>query len=61
MSRRLLRPLTLALSMTIASFGWAQSSPPKVLAFFTAGGELDHYLFARDAMRQLGGNAAAQG
>ena len=63
MTRGLLRPLTLtlALSMAIATFAGAQPSPPKVLAFFTTGGELDHYLFARDAMRRLGGNAAARG
>jgi len=61
MTRRRRRPATLALSMTIATFAWAQPRPPKVLAFFTTGGEIDHYLFARDAMRQLGANAAAQG
>jgi type 1 glutamine amidotransferase len=34
---------------------------PKVLAFFTAGGELDHVLFAQQAMRALGAGAAAGG
>ena len=32
---------------------------PKVLAFFTAGGELDHYLFAQQAMRAFGASAGA--
>ena len=35
----------------------APSPRPKVLAFFTAGGELDHYLFAQQAMRALGARA----
>ena len=34
---------------------------PKVLAFFTAGGELDHFLFAQQAMRALGASAADRG
>jgi uncharacterized protein len=61
MTRRLLRPVALALSMAIATFAWAQPPRPKVLAFFTTGGETDHYLFAQDAMRRLGAYAAAQG
>ena len=32
---------------------------PKVLAFFTAGGELDHYLFAQQAMRAFSASAGA--
>ena len=36
----------------------AQAARPKVLAFFTSGGELDHVLFAQQAMRAFG--AAAQ-
>ena len=35
--------------------------PPKVLAFYTAGGELDHVLFAQQAIRALTANAAAHG
>ena len=58
---RLLRPVTLALLMTIAATAWAQPPRAKVLAFFTTGGETDHYLFAKDAMRWLGANAATQG
>src|SRR5207344_1314889 len=61
MTRRLLRPVTRALSMAIAPFAWAQPPRPKVLAFFTTGGETDHYLFAQDAMRRLGAYAAVQG
>jgi type 1 glutamine amidotransferase len=34
---------------------------PKVLAFFTPGGELDHYLFAQQAMRAFGAAAEAGG
>ncbi|HMF60248.1 MAG TPA: ThuA domain-containing protein [Vicinamibacterales bacterium] len=53
--------LTLALLMTIAVTAWAQPPRRKVLAFFTTGGETDHYLFAQDAMRRLGTNAATRG
>ena len=35
-----------------------QAARPKVLAFFTPGGELDHYLFAQQAMRAFGAAAA---
>jgi type 1 glutamine amidotransferase len=55
------RVLKLALLMTMAVTAWAQPPRAKVLAFFTTGGETDHYLFAQDAMRRLGANAAAQG
>jgi len=34
---------------------------PRVLAFFTSGGELDHVLFAQQAMRALTASAAADG
>ena len=34
---------------------------PKVLAFFTVGGELDHWLFAQQAMRALGSRAGEGG
>jgi uncharacterized protein len=37
------------------------SPPPKVLAFYTASGELDHVLFAQQAIRALTANAAAHG
>jgi hypothetical protein len=33
----------------------AATSLPKVLAFFTSGGEIDHFFFAQQAMRALGG------
>jgi uncharacterized protein len=33
----------------------------KVLAFFTPGGELDHFLYARQAMRAFGAAAQAGG
>ena len=58
---RWLKPLTLGLLMTIAMTASAQPPRAKVVAFFTTGGETDHYLFAQDAMRRLGANAAAQG
>jgi uncharacterized protein len=35
--------------------------PPKVLAFYTAGGELDHVLFAQQAIRALTANADGHG
>ena len=31
-----------------------QAARPKVLAFFTPGGELDHFVFAQQAMRARG-------
>ena len=34
---------------------------PKVLAFFTVGGELDHWLFAQQAMRAFGSRAGEGG
>lgn len=36
-------------------------TPPKVLAFFSTTGEIDHYLFAQEAMRQFGMDAKAGG
>ena len=36
-------------------------SRPKVLAFFTVAGELDHWLFAQQAMRAFGGRAGEGG
>src|SRR5436189_6069270 len=38
-----------------------QAARPKVLAFFTPGGELDHFLFAQQAMRAFGTGATAGG
>src|SRR5580765_8016420 len=38
-----------------------QAARPKVLAFFTPGGELDHFLFAQQAMRAFGAAAQAGG
>src|SRR6185295_4302625 len=38
-----------------------QAARPKVLAFFTPGGELDHVLFAQQAMRAFGAAAPAGG
>jgi type 1 glutamine amidotransferase len=35
----------------------ADASRPRILAFFTAGGELDHVLFAQQAMRAFGASA----
>jgi type 1 glutamine amidotransferase len=39
----------------------ADAARPKVLAFFTPGGELDHFLFAQQAMRAFAAGAAAGG
>ena len=39
----------------------SQAVRPKVLAFFTPGGELDHFLFAQQAMRAFGVAAEAGG
>ena len=36
----------------------SQTARPKVLAFFTPGGELDHFLFAQQAMRAFGASHA---
>src|SRR5258705_12844547 len=38
-----------------------QAARPKVLAFFTPGGELDHFLFAQQAMRAFGASASEGG
>ena len=38
-----------------------QPARPKVLAFFTPGGEIDHVLFAQQAMRAFGAGADAGG
>src|SRR4029079_5131921 len=54
----------LALSFLTFPSGLAQQPaavPPRVLAFFTPGGELDHFLFAQQAMRALGAGAQAGG
>ena len=37
------------------------NSLPRVLAFFTAGGEFDHVLFAQQAMRALAARASVEG
>jgi hypothetical protein len=39
----------------------AQTARPKVLAFFSLGGELDHFLFAQQAMRTFAASAAGGG
>jgi type 1 glutamine amidotransferase len=46
-----------------AAIGARQSEAdrPRVLAFFTPGGELDHYLFAEQAMRAFSASAASGG
>jgi type 1 glutamine amidotransferase len=58
-------PLAIALCLScLAGTLMAQTNGaplPKVLAFYTAGGELDHVLFAQQAIRALTANAAAHG
>src|SRR5690349_11489260 len=66
MKRLLLRGLMLSLVVASvapahAAQGPAEPPRPKVLAFFTVGGELDHLLFAQQAMRALGASAADKG
>src|SRR4029450_3740578 len=39
----------------------AAAARPRVLAFFTAGGELDHVLFAQQAIRALTAKSASDG
>ena len=51
---------TLLLSRSLAAQP-PQAARPKVLAFFTPGGELDHFLFAQQAMRAFGAAAEAGG
>ena len=54
----------LAVSLVTAPHILAQqpAAPrPRVLAFFTVGGELDHFLFAQQAMRALGTGASVGG
>jgi uncharacterized protein len=59
--------LFVSIGLLIASLGAslgaqpAEAPRPKVLAFFTSGGELDHVLFAQQAMRVLGAKAADSG
>jgi type 1 glutamine amidotransferase len=43
--------------LAVACLFQTPSPRPKVLAFFTVGGELDHVLFAQQAMRALGAHA----
>jgi uncharacterized protein len=48
-------------SVGIAHIARADEPPARILAFYTGGGELDHVLFAQQAIRVLTTNAAAQG
>jgi type 1 glutamine amidotransferase len=64
--RRFIQSVTLAAAMATAWSARAdvarpQPARPKVLAFFTAEGELDHYLFAIQAIRWLAANAPLAG
>jgi type 1 glutamine amidotransferase len=61
---RVLLSLALVVAWLVPSSAGAQPSVetrPRVLAFFTAGGELDHVLFAQQAMRALTSKAAEHG
>ncbi len=55
---RILSIVCLALGLVTAD---ADAPRPKVLAFFTVAGELDHVLFAQQAMRSLAAAAADDG
>src|SRR5689334_22920196 len=71
--RRTLSIVCLALALTLVVLASARllaqqpaaaqaaASRPKVLAFFTSGGELDHYLFAQQAMRAFAARAGEGG
>jgi len=71
--RRTLSIVCLALALTLVVLASARllaqqpaaaqaaASRPKVLAFFTPGGELDHYLFAQQAMRAFAARAGEGG
>ena len=64
MKRILVSVWCLAVWLPVPASGVAQqpaASRPKVLALFTAGGELDHFLFAQQAMRALGASATDGG
>ena len=64
MKRILLPCVCLAMCLVVSPCVAAQqpAAPrPKVLAFFTAGGELDHFLFAQQAMRAFAAGADARG
>src|SRR5689334_20313493 len=53
--------LAAAVDLLTATQQPAVATRPKVLAFFTAGGELDHVLFAQQAMRALGADGEKDG
>jgi type 1 glutamine amidotransferase len=62
--KRILRLAGLAIWLLVPPFAFAQqpgAPRSKVLAFFTPGGELDHFLFAQQAMRALAAGADAGG
>ena len=64
--KRILPPLVcLAVSFFVAppvsAAQEAAAARPRVLAFFTAGGELDHVLFAQQAIRALTAKSASDG
>lgn len=52
-----------AAAMLALSGGAAAQAParPRVLAFFYPSGEIDHYMFAREAIREFDARAEAQG
>jgi type 1 glutamine amidotransferase len=52
------RLLLVLLLIAVPAFAQA---PPKVLAFFTTGGEIDHLMFAQEAARMFGAAAKAGG
>lgn len=62
---RLLASIALGLACLVSPAGVPAQDVapprPKILAFFTSGGELDHILFAQQAMRELGAKAAKGG
>jgi type 1 glutamine amidotransferase len=57
-----IRLVTLLLLVASSAFGQHAAAPrPRILAFFTTGGELDHLLFAQQAMQALGAKADEAG
>lgn len=61
MKRLILALLFLAVGMAGAQAQTPATARPRVLAFFDTGGEIDHYFFATQAMRDFSAKANANG
>lgn len=56
-----MKKLLLAILLLCAAPAFAQDARPKVLAFFTLGGEIDHLMFAQEAAKVFAANAEKEG